>query len=354
MSDSPAGDHGPAGRPGPSESGGRFSDRRVLPLISERGDRTVVLEWLDTRYDTVAPEAGEAALAAGEVDCVIVDRPAFERRRDRLLEAKAAQSPRLLPFLLVHPGADPPADPGLREHVEEVIATPVRTERLAWRVDSLLRMRELSLELDRQRGQLQRLAEAAAHDLRNPLNVAKMYLPDVEDEDAVAHVAPALDRMEKLIDNVLSMARTTAGNDDPDTAPVQLGSVVRDCWDLVPKSDATLSCDLEGVTVLAQPVLVEQLVDNLLRNAIVHGPDDVTVRVGTLDPRDGFYVADDGPGIPPADRAAVFESGYSTGSGSGLGLRVVERVCDVHGWDVTIEDSAAGGTRFAFSGVEIF
>ena len=80
--------------------------------------------------------------------------------------------------------------------------------------------------------------------------------------------------------------------------------------------------------------------------------DGVTITIGALE--DGFYVADDGPGIPPEEREAVFESGYSTGeSGTGLGLSIVEQVAREHGWTVDLEESADGGARFEFTGVEL-
>lgn len=76
----------------------------------------------------------------------------------------------------------------------------------------------------------------------------------------------------------------------------------------------------------------------------------MTVTVGNLD--DGFYVADDGPGIPEGERETVFEKGYSTnGEGVGLGLHIVESVADAHNWDVTVTDSDAGGARFEITGV---
>jgi len=61
----------------------------------------------------------------------------------------------------------------------------------------------------------------------------------------------------------------------------------------------------------------------------------------------GFYVADDGPGIDPAERESVFEWGYTTGrDGTGLGLAIVRRIAEAHGWSVSATGSAARGARF--------
>ena len=67
---------------------------------------------------------------------------------------------------------------------------------------------------------------------------------------------------------------------------------------------------------------------------------------------DGFYVADDGVGIPTEDRAEVFEYGYSTHGGTGLGLPVVRSIATAHGWNVTVTEGDDGGARFEFTGVE--
>jgi len=81
------------------------------------------------------------------------------------------------------------------------------------------------------------------------------------------------------------------------------------------------------------------------------GADAVTVRVGELPGRPGFYVADDGPGIPASERDRVFETGYSTApDGSGFGLAIVESIASAHGWSVSVEESWAGGARFEFEG----
>ena len=98
-------------------------------------------------------------------------------------------------------------------------------------------------------------------------------------------------------------------------------------------------------TVDADPQRLKQLLENLLRNAVERGGPDVTVTVGRLDA--SFCVADDGPGIPPAEREQVFEMGHSTADqGTGFGLAIVQQVASAHGWEVTITESSRGGTRF--------
>ena len=102
--------------------------------------------------------------------------------------------------------------------------------------------------------------------------------------------------------------------------------------------------------MLADRSRLKQLLENLFRNAVAHNGDDVHVTVG--DTADGFYVADDGVGVPPDDRDRIFESGYTTDAdGCGLGLPIVRDIADAHGWDVTVAESTAGGARFEFTGV---
>ncbi|MFD1633774.1 ATP-binding protein, partial [Haloplanus ruber] len=75
-----------------------------------------------------------------------------------------------------------------------------------------------------------------------------------------------------------------------------------------------------------------------------------TITVGELP--DGFYVADDGPGIPEAEREQVFESGYSTDEdGTGFGLSIVSKIAEGHGWTVSVAESERAGTRIEIGGV---
>jgi len=221
-------------------------------------------------------------------------------------------------------------------------------------------------ELERQNERLEEFASVVSHDLRNPLNVAQGWMAEAREESSDPHldrVADALDRMEELIDDLLALART--GQPVEETDDVDLAVMCEGCWVTVETAAASLVVEADR-TIRADRGRLRQLLENLFRNAVEHGStsnqsesDDaaegaeegVTVTVGTLE--DGFYVADDGLGIPEAEREDVFERGYTTArSGTGFGLSIVSEVADTHGWEVRVTDSETGGARFEFTGVE--
>jgi signal transduction histidine kinase len=208
-------------------------------------------------------------------------------------------------------------------------------------------------ELERQNERLEEFASMVSHDLRNPLTVAKGQI-DVaradDDRDELTDVAMALDRMEDLIEDLLTMARQ--GQPVDETEPVSVGAVADRAWRMVEADGATL--DVTGETKIhADPDRLQQLFENLFRNALEHGDSVTTVSVGPLGDGAGFYVADDGVGIPEADRETVFESGYTTNEdGTGFGLAIVTDIADAHGWDVTVTESETGGARFEIRGAE--
>lgn len=79
--------------------------------------------------------------------------------------------------------------------------------------------------------------------------------------------------------------------------------------------------------------------------------DDVAIRVGGTE--EGFFIEDDGTGIPEADREKVFDAGYTTArDGTGFGLNIVHAVVEAHDWEVTITESETGGARFEITEVE--
>jgi signal transduction histidine kinase len=97
---------------------------------------------------------------------------------------------------------------------------------------------------------------------------------------------------------------------------------------------------------------VLELIENLLRNAVEHA-DASTITVGALPDESGFFVEDDGNGIPPDEREDVFDPGLTTADkGTGFGLSIVEEIADGHDWTVRVTAGEAGGARFEITGVE--
>jgi signal transduction histidine kinase len=228
-----------------------------------------------------------------------------------------------------------------------------RGTRLGWvvvlRDVTDLQRQQRALEAKNER--LEEFAGVVSHDLRNPLNVAsaRVALAQSEhDSDHLATAARAHERMEALITDLLALARDGETVDRIES--VTLGELLSACWQTVETGDATLSTRTDR-TIMADPDRLRRLFENLLRNAVEHGDRDVTITVG--DTEGGFYVADDGPGIPAETRGRIFESGFSTAAdGTGFGLSIVERIVDAHGWEIDVAESDDGGARFEISGVE--
>ena len=209
-------------------------------------------------------------------------------------------------------------------------------------------IKERERELERQNERLERFASLVSHDLRNPLTVLKSSLELTEaDDEHVERAQRAVDRMEQLVDGLLTLARQ--GQPIEETRDVDLADVAWAAWRQVETAEATLEVDAAG-TVEADESRLQALLENLLRNAVEHGGEDVTVTVASTP--EGFTVADDGAGVPPEDREAVFENGYSTAErGTGLGLSIVAEIAEAHGWEVSLAESEQGGARFEFAGV---
>jgi signal transduction histidine kinase/CheY-like chemotaxis protein len=285
------------------------------------------------------------------------------------------------------PGGFPPAAVTSAEILgRNTTAALDRAER-----EAELRDREARLERERER--LEEFAAVVSHDLRNPLNVADGHLGlarralegDGAPDEHLAQVADAHARIDALVDGVLSLAREGERVGDPERT--DLRAVARQAWAVT--GDDTPGARLVGSgdlgTVACDPERVRTMFENLFANAVEHGatapraeaqqgaggvdrsrepdgagggpePDGgdaggpgnggVTVRVGPLDDGSGFFVADDGPGIPPEERDTVFERGVSTADGTGLGLAIVRAVVGAHGWSVRAVESDDGGARF--------
>jgi PAS domain S-box-containing protein len=243
---------------------------------------------------------------------------------------------------------------GTQYHVEQTIA-PVTDEHgniehfVAINSD-ISEIKEYEAELERKNERLDEFASVISHDLRNPLAVASgrvdLARRDYEGED-LDTVKQALDRMERLIEDVLTLTRQ--GETIGETEPVSLPAICETAWAQVDSIDADLSVQTEK-TLMADTSRVQQLLENLFRNAIDHGGDNVTVRIGECD--DGFYVEDTGTGFGEETAEQLFESGYTTAEeGTGLGLSIVQRIVDAHGWEITPTTGTEGGARFEITDI---
>jgi len=214
-------------------------------------------------------------------------------------------------------------------------------------------------QLESQNEKLDEFASIVSHDLRNPLNVAQGYVETVVDggdRSKLAEVQSAHDRMERLVDDMLTLARQ--GQRITDTEAVRLDVLASDAWSVVETESATLTVDTSRA-IAADRDRLGQVFENLFRNAVEHAGRDVTVRVGPIGDDDelitdeyGFYVEDDGPGIPPDRREQVLEAGHTTRrEGTGLGLSIVTSIVEAHGWSLSITEGTDGGARFEVTGV---
>ncbi|MFK8213242.1 hybrid sensor histidine kinase/response regulator [Haloferax volcanii] len=246
-------------------------------------------------------------------------------------------------------------------------------------------------ELQRQNDRLEEFASVVSHDLRNPLNVAKGFVELAREEGDVTYLDRALDgvtRMDTLLNDVLTLARQ--GRKVGETSSVAIENVAERAWKAVDTGDDAVLVVEDGLgTTQADRGRFQQAFENLFRNAVEHGStgnqtasgdaveqggsccdsdddapadetasaespptdatDELTVRVGPTET--GFYVADNGPGIPADERDTVFEHGHTTSdSGTGFGLSIVESIIEAHGWDieVTPPEVDLGGARFEF------
>ncbi|MFW6320882.1 MAG: sensor histidine kinase [Halohasta sp.] len=237
------------------------------------------------------------------------------------------------------------------------------------------RTKQRERQLQRQVERLEEFASIVSHDLRSPLTVARGRVELLKashdlDEEHVDQIEFAHERMTEIIEDSLALARGGHEVTDPDEVTIE--SVARSAWQTAGASIAELAVDepddgTAETTVDADEDRLKRLFENLFRNSVEHGIDDgqsgdesgadqeaaeptITIRVGSLDGGAGFFVEDDGVGVPEADREGVFEAGETgSGSGSGLGLAIVRRIAQAHGWTVTLTESADGGARFEFS-----
>ena len=193
-----------------------------------------------------------------------------------------------------------------------------------------------------------RFTADAAHELRTPISALKLHAQNLaESDDQAARIASSqglqrgIERCERLVSQLLELARLERGGLKLETQPLELGVVIRQVIaDLAPEAhrrgiELAFQCERD-CRVDGDPVLLAVMARNLIENAIRHGPPDSAVEVELRCLPDAVCVSveDQGEGITAAQRERVFERFHRdagvTGSGSGLGLSIVSRVAELH------------------------
>lgn len=211
--------------------------------------------------------------------------------------------------------------------------------------------KEYEAQLKRERDRFEEFASVVSHDLRNPLNVIEGRLELAQaacESEHLDAIGESLGRVNELIDDLLTLARE--GETDVLLDGVRLQEITEGCWENIATDHATVTVETAHC-IVADESQLKQVFENLFRNAIEHGGADVTITVGDLE--EGFYVEDDGRGIPDEAQDSLFEYGCSTKpDGTGFGLAIVDRIVENHGWQLTVGEGKDGGARFEITGVD--
>ena len=211
-----------------------------------------------------------------------------------------------------------------------------------------------------------------SHELRTPLTAIRGYVEALSESDLGAAdrqqfldiVARHTLRMERLVKDLLRLARLDAGQETLDLAPCDIRALIHEVVsDLAPaldergqRIDTTVAPDAE--TWRGDAAKLHDVLQNLVANAMTYAPEHTTIRIDAsrADRRVAISVSDEGPGIPDEDLSRVFERFYRVDKsrardpgGTGLGLSIVKHLVELHGGEVLAENRAEGGARFTIS-----
>jgi len=226
---------------------------------------------------------------------------------------------------------------------------------------NITELKERERTLEQQNERLEKFTSVVSHDLRNPLSIAQGYAELAETTGDPSHFATLHDahkRMQTMIEELLILAQT--GDTIEETELISVADHVRNTWKTTDTKDAQLDLKIPDTYELStNPELLQHIFENLFRNAAEHGSKQqaesvdtaatVMITTGVINREGsmgGFYVEDDGTGIPPGIRDRIFDHGFSGGDGTGFGLSIVADFVAAHGWQIEASESETGGARF--------
>jgi signal transduction histidine kinase/putative methionine-R-sulfoxide reductase with GAF domain len=207
--------------------------------------------------------------------------------------------------------------------------------------------------------------EAVSHDLRTPLTSilgsaltlerSKLDLPADDALDMVGRIAANARKLERLLSDLLDLDRLQRGIVSPKRRPTDLVDFVQRAVQEMDTQGRVIEQDVEPGSVQIDQAKTERILENLLSNSLRHTPKEARIWVRAR-PQDGgvsFVVEDDGPGVPPELREAIFEpfrqapgSSSVHAPGVGIGLSLVRRFAELHGGNAWAGEREGGGASF--------
>jgi len=208
-----------------------------------------------------------------------------------------------------------------------------------------------------------------SHELRTPLTAIRGYVEALSDADVTAEdrgrflevIARHTMRMERMVADLLRLARLDAGQETVDPVPCDTRALVQAVVaDLAPALEAraqriTIHVDPKAETVKGDPAKLHDVLRNLIANASTYSPEQTAIDVAAsvAGGRVAISVSDQGPGVPDEDLSRVFERFYRVDKsrardpgGTGLGLAIVRHLVELHGGEVRAENRRGGGATF--------
>jgi signal transduction histidine kinase len=332
---------------------------RILLLVDHPGNRRVLADWLRPRHEVIDGE--------GAFDLCVVEGPAFPRVEAELKLRKEAEPAVFLPVLLVASDANMPTlSRYFQSAIDEVVFKPVQKLELEARVETLLRHRELSQELQRRSEDLEAFIHAMTHDLRAPLRSITGYAEELRENEwerltdpgrrQLGRLHSATGEMWTLIDSLMAFSRI--GRKALRIRAVELRPALEAA---IRKCEAAIGVDgrveIEGDpgAVQADPALLQMALNNLIANAVHYMEKGVAphVRIRSI-PENGMRrveVVDNGIGIPQEDQERIFSPfvrlhGVEDYAGVGLGLPTVRKVVELMGGRSGVQSAPGQGSTF--------
>jgi two-component system sensor histidine kinase QseC len=232
--------------------------------------------------------------------------------------------------------------------------TPKELDQVVQSINGFIQRLDGALEREK------RFSADAAHELRTPIAALKIQLHNLAQEtnagsDTFRQLQQGVERMQHLVEQLLSLYRMTPGQFAANCTRLDLLAVTQDViarhYPLIEQKQQNVELDGANAFIIGERFAVETLLANLLANAIRYTPagGNIRLRVEHAGGKVSLIVADDGPGVPLAEREQIFERfhrgvqpGEDRASGCGLGLTIVKHVAELHQADVSVGNSGFG------------